>query len=566
MPSAKVKKEYKSPVKKLAKFFEKSRDQWKAKCKEAKAKIKYLNNKVRDLEKSREKWKQKSKQGEVELKKLKNELEALRQELKNINYELDASRQQVQKYAQKLQNIEQKIALFQHFPVGHQYSLGQIMWFILFVFSAATSFRAASIVMQIISDSWPWPLKAPSWVTGRSWLLRLGYYKLTLSFEVASDWVWIIDHTVQIGALKCLVILGIRLENLPQKGKSLTHEDVEPIALLPVTKSNGTIVYQQLETTVSITGVPRAIVADHGPDLKSGIGQFCRKYRRTCFVYDIKHKTASILKKVLKDDPDWITFIKLASQTKKQIQQTALAALAPPNQRAKARYMNVDILISWGCKMLTFLDKQTTQPTSEFNREEVLTKVGWVSSFRRQLKEWKSLLKLVSISEQFIRKEGLYSNCHLDLQKLLIKFTDTTVQQMVSTELITFVEQQAKYCNCNERLLGSSEVIESVFGKLKRLEQEQSKSGFTSLLLSVAAMVSVTNSDVVQVALESVSNKQLMLWKEEALGKSVQAKRREAFADPNKTELKSQTNLITLTGLPDQRKSTDQPQLKSVHG
>jgi len=35
-------KTYKSPVRKLARFFEKSRDQWKAKCLEAKATAKGL--------------------------------------------------------------------------------------------------------------------------------------------------------------------------------------------------------------------------------------------------------------------------------------------------------------------------------------------------------------------------------------------------------------------------------------------------------------------------------------------------------------------------------------------
>jgi hypothetical protein len=35
MKSATKDREYKSPVRKLARFFEKSRDQWKAKCREA---------------------------------------------------------------------------------------------------------------------------------------------------------------------------------------------------------------------------------------------------------------------------------------------------------------------------------------------------------------------------------------------------------------------------------------------------------------------------------------------------------------------------------------------------
>ncbi|SKA28975.1 hypothetical protein SAMN02745446_03810, partial [Desulfococcus multivorans DSM 2059] len=42
---------YKSPIRKLAKFFENSRDSWKSKCQEAKYKVKMLQNKLRYLEK-----------------------------------------------------------------------------------------------------------------------------------------------------------------------------------------------------------------------------------------------------------------------------------------------------------------------------------------------------------------------------------------------------------------------------------------------------------------------------------------------------------------------------------
>jgi hypothetical protein len=43
---------YKSPRHKLLRFFEKSRDQWKAKCLSAKATVKRLQNRVRFLLKS----------------------------------------------------------------------------------------------------------------------------------------------------------------------------------------------------------------------------------------------------------------------------------------------------------------------------------------------------------------------------------------------------------------------------------------------------------------------------------------------------------------------------------
>jgi hypothetical protein len=49
--------EYRSPMRKLLNFFKKSRDQWKAKCQEAKHRNKLLANQTRAVEQSRDQWK-----------------------------------------------------------------------------------------------------------------------------------------------------------------------------------------------------------------------------------------------------------------------------------------------------------------------------------------------------------------------------------------------------------------------------------------------------------------------------------------------------------------------------
>jgi hypothetical protein len=118
------------------------------------------------------------------------------------------------------------------------------------------------------------------------------------------------------------------------------------------------------------------------------------------------------------------------------------------------------------------------------------------------------------------------------------KSNKDVVYQHMNTELIAFVAHESAKARPNERLLGSSEVIESILGKLKRLEQDQAKSGFTGLLLSIGAMVSTTTSEVVQKALETVSTKKVLAWCKETLGQSVQARRREAFASHDKSEQK----------------------------
>jgi hypothetical protein len=99
------------------------------------------------------------------------------------------------------------------------------------VLSAAASLRCASRVLEIWGGLWELPEAVPSWYTGRLWLMRVGYYKLTRPKAQATDWVWIVDQTVQMGPEKCCVILGIRLSLLPPPGTCLRHEPVEPIAL-----------------------------------------------------------------------------------------------------------------------------------------------------------------------------------------------------------------------------------------------------------------------------------------------------------------------------------------------
>lgn len=58
---------YKSPTRKLVRFFEKSRDKWKEKCLEAKYKVKLLRNQVRYMEKRKTELKQRIKELENEL-------------------------------------------------------------------------------------------------------------------------------------------------------------------------------------------------------------------------------------------------------------------------------------------------------------------------------------------------------------------------------------------------------------------------------------------------------------------------------------------------------------------
>jgi hypothetical protein len=401
--------------------------------------------------------------------------------------------------------------------------------FLALVLSAAVSLRGARRVLELWGTVFELPEAAPAWYTGRLWLLRVGYYKLTRPKEQAADWVWIIDHTSQLGVQKCLVILGVRLSALPPPGTCLRHEHVEPIAIYPVQTSTGEVVYQQLTVASAHTGVPREILSDGGGDLQAGIAQFQQAHPETRAIYDIKHKTALVLKHELAEDALWQAFTQQAAQTKQRVQQTPLAFLAPPTQRRKARYMNVDILIRWGTKVLAYL-AQPRQPGQEpVTAAQLGAAYGWLQDFRAPLQGWNELLQLVEATEQWVRSQGLSPGCTHALASQVTALVHTARGQRVAQHLLTFVETESAKAAPHERFLGSSEVIESVFGKLKRLEQHQAQGGFTGLVLAVGALVSTTTHEVIQKALETVPTRQVRQWCQQHLGPSVQAQRQQAF-------------------------------------
>lgn len=509
-------KVYKSPRRKLVRFFERSRDQWKAKCKEAKTTVKQLNNRVRYLEKNKAVWKTKALELEQELVQMKTRENRVPESDKVKKNELS----------------EPVVSLdsFKQIPRYHHYSIGHIWLFVTLVLSAVTTLRSASRTIACVTPLFHPSLPCPSWYAGRFWLLRIGYYKLMRPKQQAKDWVWIIDHTVQSGVEKCLLVLGVRLSDLKASNFILKHEDVEPIALYPVKSSTGAIVYQQLEDTIEKTGVPRAILADHGSDVKSGIEQFLDIHPETCYLYDIKHKTAILLKQHLQYDETWKQFTQRAAQTKSQVQQTLIAFMAPPNQRTKARYMNLEVLIRWAQRALALLDHVERRTDKKASHEQIKTKLGWLTAFRDPLKEWEALCIVATTVEQFVRKQGLWNGCERYLLQDVGTHELPPKADVLRAQLLDFVKEESSKAHPDERLPGSSEIIESVFGKLKRLEQNQSKSGFTLMVLSVAAIVSETTQDTVKQALETVPTKRILEWAKETLGQSVQAKRKIAFS------------------------------------
>jgi hypothetical protein len=401
--------------------------------------------------------------------------------------------------------------------------------FVLLVLDCGASLRCAAKVFELFGSVMGQDGINPDRSTGRLWLLRVGLAALLRPKVIANDWVWIVDHSIQIGQCKCLVILGIRLCDFPE-GRPLCHQDMELIALVPMMSSTKQTVAVCLENAVAQTGVPRAILDDHGADLHGGVKFFQENHPETSEFYDIKHKAACLLKARLERDPRWKSYASQLGQTKFAVQQTALACLTPPSQRSKARFMNVDRLVDWGIDTLALVDDPSRLAKLKISAEQMKTKLGWLEEFRDVLAEWSACMAVIEKTLDFVRCRGLTASAGRELEATLPAASGSAGE--LREQLLGFVVDESSKVRQGERIPGTTEVLESCFGKLKSLEDGQSKSGFTGLVLSLGAMLSKWTAESVSEALERCRGSDVLDWCRKNLGQSVQSQRHQAYITP----------------------------------
>ena len=395
---------------------------------------------------------------------------------------------------------------------------------------AACSLRCGSAVLGLLKGVWPAWTRTPVANTGQWLLVRVGLFELTRAKEIADDWCWMIDHTIQIGKVKCLLIVGIRLSRFQQLNRPLEHRDLEVMALEPVEKSDGAVVCRQLQATCEKTGiVPRLLLSDEGTDLLSGYREFLPLHPEMAICRDIAHLAAKFLKHELERDSRWKAFTAAAGTAKQRLAQTALAHLLPPTPRSKARYMNLDELVTWGQRALRYLDDPHPIAGQPPDRAALDAKLGWLRNYRDALVEWKAAMQVVNASCHYVRYRGYHAQAATELLRELAQHRTAPMSDRLAASLIDSVTEQSKAAHAGERLVGSSECLESIIGRGKRLEGQQSLSGFTKMVLGLAASVVNPTQEYVTQALSQVKTVDVATWCSEHLGVSVQAQRRQAL-------------------------------------
>ena len=180
--------------------------------------------------------------------------------------------------------------------------------------------------------------------------------------------------------------------------------------------------------------------------------------------------------------------------------------------------------------MLAVLRQPPTVVREQVRPERLEEKLGWLRAFEADVAEWSEWQRVAEVSVAFVNRQGIYRGAAKQLRTELRPHRVHPSSRSLANDLVAFVARQARRARPEERFPGSTEVLESCFGRFKQLEKQQARGGFTSLILGFGALLAETATEVVQQAMEHSRTKAIWEWSKHHLGTTLFARRQLAFA------------------------------------
>jgi hypothetical protein len=462
--------------------------------------------------------------------------EQLAQELKEAKRQLDQTRQLLRQQRQENEKLRQQpITLPSDLPLPH-HCYGSKMISLCSNLCKRVGFRPAATALKIIFDWLGIDTKTPSWSSMRCWACRVGIAQLQQPVEEADDWIWMADHSNQIGTEKVLQILGIRASQLPKPGQTLRLSDLRVLAVVPGTNWKCEDVRREYDKLAKQIGTPRYLVTDGAVELRESADVLKTPGKRLAVLRDMKHYAANTFEKLIGKSERFGQYLSQLGRTRNAIQQTELSHFTPPPQKPKARFMNLGPTLRWGQMISHHLSDFHSMSRNGITAQRMNDKLGWVRDFRADLDCWNRCQEVMQASLKFINRQGIYRGAAEALKSLLDRLASEHSQPCersatMASKLIEFVKESEAELGEGERAWLSTENLESSFGQFKRLEGQHSKGGFTSLVAAMPMLLTEWTAELVRTRLSAVSVTQMKQWLRQQLGTTLASKRVTAYQE-----------------------------------
>lgn len=404
---------------------------------------------------------------------------------------------------------------------------------VLLILQAVVSFRSVPRILELFNThtslNLPWK---PHFTSVINWTLRVGLGRLKQVQPITSPWVAIMDHSIDVGTKKALVVLRVTVDALKKRGSAIQLKDCECIGLTVHDSVDGHVVRDDLEKIFAIAGTPQAIIKDDDATLNKGVYQ-CSEKQLNSFpvISDIGHSLANALKAEFEMAEDYKDFTATTSHAAKCLRQTAFAFLIPPKLRTKGRFQSISNLGKWAERMLeVFAVKGRAKQGSELEKlREILPNFlqmrGFIERFAQTTQVTAEVLEI-------LKNKGLnkvtYKQC-FQLSKTLPRHSK--VKERLQNWLRKHIEIQQGVTK--RPLLVSSDIIESLFGNYKHIIERSPQADMNRSVLLIPALCGSRDDIIIERALSEASQADLDSWDEENIPYTMRRKRQDFLNNKN---------------------------------
>jgi hypothetical protein len=360
---------------------------------------------------------------------------------------------------------------------------------------------------------------------------------------VSQPWLAIIDHSIDIGTKKALVVLRVPMDILSKKGKAIQLKDCECIGLKISEIVNGESIYLALAQIFSQAGNPDAIIKDCDYTLGKGVRLWSGKQKSDVKVIeDIGHVTATALKKQYKDSKGYKDFTELASKGASRLRQTDLAFITAPKLRAKGRFQSISKLAAWGDKILAVLAvKGAAKKGSLLAR--VREALPGFSRLKPFIRSFSRAAQATSEIMEILKNQGLEQKSYPLCQEIIAQLPrGSLVRKRLKQWLNEHLAIQKEITSLP--LLVSSDIIESLFGNFKHVIERSAQADMNRTALLIPALCGEIDETVFENALKHARHKDLKDWEDANIAYTVRKKRQE-FLNKNKGKSEIQKAIKT---------------------
>ena len=210
--------------------------------------------------------------------------------------------------------------------------------------------------------------------------------------------------------------------------------------------------------------------------------------------------------------------------------------------------MNISQEIRWGARAICVLDrvrdgKVNTRQSARLPKDLVESKLQWLDDYRDSLTAWEKISLMGQEVITTVRRLGYSMETKNQLAEKLGLPDNAACREWVN-QIMSEVTQQCLAASEHQSLPGTSEILESLFGKMKRLLAGNHSGTTNSLTSQLLAMVTCTvqlTPTLVRDAISTCRIKHLKDWCKQRLRESTNwARRIDLSPTPEKQKLRKQ--------------------------